>query len=86
MNHMLLKGDEAYYDHVLDIARQEVKIISEKDKQHYLNHPDYDDHHFGYGMYLRNNYIYGKVKVLEPDEMSEDIFEMIISLLKKDKA
>ena len=86
MSHILIKGDEAYYDHVFDIARQEITIMSEEDKAYYLNHPDYDEHHFEYGMYLRNNYIYGKLKVLEPDNMSEDIFETIISLLKKDKA
>lgn len=81
----LIPGDENYYDHVLDIARQEVTIMTEEDKEYYLHHPDYDEHHFGYGMYLRNNYIHGKLKVAMPDNMSEEIFETIIELLKKER-
>ena len=40
-----------YYDHVLDIAKQEVTIMSSEDKEYYLNQPDYNEHHFNYGMY-----------------------------------
>ena len=74
-----------YYDHVLDIAKQEVTIMSSEDKEYYLNHPDYNEHHFNYGMYLRNNYIHCKLNVIDPDKMSREIFETIISLLRKEQ-
>ena len=81
----LIPGDENYYDHVHDIAKQEVAIMSEEDKEYYLSHPDYYEHHFEYGMYLRNNYIHGKLNVLMADSMSEEIFKTIIELLKKER-
>ena len=74
---------EDYYDIVLDIARQEVVLMSQEDKEYYLHHPDYEEHRFSYGMYLKNNYIYGQVSDVDADRMSEEIFETIIELLRK---
>ena len=51
----------------------------------YLNHPDYTEHHFEYGMYLRNRYIHGKYEHVIADNMSDDIFETIIKLLRNRK-
>lgn len=50
-----------------------------------MNNPDYYEHHFGYGMYLRNKYIHNKIEgaVME-DVMSENIFDKIIALLKQE--
>lgn len=79
---MIINGD--YYNKIVhEIAEEEVNSMSEDDKAYYLNHPDYNKHHFGYGMYLRNNYIHDKIDVLSPDDMSGDIFEEIIKLLNK---
>ena len=44
-----------------EIVEKEVSILSNEDKDYLLNHPDYFDHHFGYGMYLRNEYIHSGV-------------------------
>lgn len=74
-----------------DIAGSEPNIcITEsyhhrKRKEYLLNNPDYYEHHFGYGMYLRNKYIHNKIEgaVME-DVMSENIFDKIIALLKQE--
>lgn len=80
---MIINGDDYYNRIVREIAEEEVNSMSDEDKEYYLEHSDYNEHHFGYGMYLRNNYIHGKIDVLSPDDMSGDIFEEIIKLLNK---
>ena len=83
-----MKKKELFFDYdekVNEIAKKEVEKMSDKDKEYYLSHSDYDEHHFDYGMYLRNKYIHGKLIVPMPDSMSADIFEAIIVLLKKEK-
>lgn len=80
---MIINGDDYYNKIVREIAEEEVNSMSDEDKEYYLNHPDYNEHHFGYGMYLRNNYIHDKIDVLSPDDMSADIFEEIIKLLNR---
>ncbi len=75
---------EKYDETVLSIAQKEVNSMSRKDRVYYLSHPDYNEHHVGYGMYLRNKYIHGKMNVLQPDNMSDDIFSKIIELLKEE--
>ena len=81
---ILLKGDKEYDDMVLDIAEKEVSTMSNEDRQYFLKHPNYYEHHYGYGMYLRNNYIHDKINVAMPDSMSRDIFESIISILRNE--
>ena len=78
-----LLTDEDYAKAVMDIAKKEVRKMSNEDKEFYLNHPDYTEHHFEYGMYLRNRYIHGKYEHVIADNMSDDIFETIIKLLRK---
>ena len=80
-----LLTDEDYAKAVMDIAKKEVRKMSNEDKEFYLNHPDYTEHHFEYGMYLRNRYIHGKYEDVIADNMSDDIFETIIKLLRKRK-
>lgn len=80
-----LLTDEDYAKAVMDIAKKEVRKMSNEDKEFYLNHPDYTEHHFEYGMYLRNRYIHGKYEHVIADNMSDDIFETIIKLLRKRK-
>ena len=39
--------------------------------------------HFGLGLYIRNNYIYNKIDLnVDADDMSYDIFNKIIEILK----
>lgn len=78
-----LLTDEDYAKAVMDIAKKEVRKMSNEDKEFYLNHPGYTEHHFEYGMYLRNRYIHGKYEHVIADNMSDDIFETIIKLLRK---
>lgn len=80
-----LLTDEDYAKAVMDIAKKEVRKMSNEDKEFYLNHPDYTEHHFEYGMYLRNRYIHGKYEHVIADNMSDDIFETIIKLLRNRK-
>ena len=71
-----------------EIVEKEVSILSDEDKAFLLNHPDYLDHHFGYGMYLRNEYIHSGVlderdddglpMLYIVDDMSDILFNRII--------
>ncbi len=70
-----------------EIADLEIRKLSEDDKKALLEHPDYQEHHFGYGMYLRNEYVHsGRLKedsmLCLPDDLSEKIFMRIIRKLK----
>ena len=77
-----------------EIAEKEVSILSNEDKDYLLNHPDYLDHHFGYGMYLRNEFIHSGVLdegdddripiLFIADDMSEILFNKIIDKLKEE--
>ncbi len=78
---------------IYEVAKKEVSDLSEKDKAFLLDHPDYDENHFGYGMYLRNKYIHtgileekdesGFVMHYMPDDLSEILFNIIINKLKE---
>ena len=60
--------------------------LTEKDKITLLDHPDPADHHFGYGMYIRNHYIHGKelsFPVLLADDLSSSIIERIIKKVQE---
>ena len=62
--------------------------LTEKDKQTLLEHPDPVDHHFGYGMYIRNHYIHGKelsFPVPFADSLSSVIVERIIKKIQENK-
>lgn len=62
--------------------------LTEKDKQTLLEYPDPVDHHFGYGMYIRNHYIHGKelsFPVPFADSLSSVIVERIIKKIQENK-
>ena len=77
-----------------EVVEKEVSVLSKEDKAFLLKHPDYFDHHFGYGMYLRNEYIHSgvlgeededKIPILYiADDMSEILFNRIIDRLKEE--
>ena len=78
-----------------EIVEIEANRLGEEDKKIILNNPDYIDYHFGYGMYLRNEYIHsGRVcddelsethLDLFPDDLSEIIFEKIVKKIREKK-
>ncbi len=69
-----------------DVARKCIADMTEEDKQAFRNDPDPSNYHFGYGMYIRNNYLRGKELPIEftfdADRMSGLILERIIELVK----
>lgn len=74
--------------YINDLATQIINNdLSENDENILLKNPNYIDYHFGLGLHIRNNYIYNKSNsfAYEPDEMSEDIFNTILILLKANK-
>ena len=69
------------------VANDCIANMSEEDKQCFKENKDPYDHHFGYGMYIRNTYIHGKnlpFYVLQADSLSHSILEKIISIINAD--
>ena len=76
---------------VSDAADDIVLNISSEDKKKLLEQPDYSRHHFGFGMYIRNHYIYSKEGGMPlpgflADSVSHKIFDRVIELLKQEQA
>lgn len=72
---------------VSDISDDVIKELDEEDKKILLKNDNYIDHHFGFGLYIRNNFIYQNDKIkykIEADFLSHRIFDEIIKKLKKD--
>ena len=67
-------------------AEDLIRNLSEEDKAALLQNPEYTDHHFGLGMYIRNHYIYTNQDLRLPavmaDGLSHKIFDQAISILK----
>ena len=54
-----------------------------------MEHPDPIDHHFGLGLYIRNNYIHGKKHkffVFRPDSLSTTIVGRVIEIIQGEGA
>ena len=82
-----LIDDEESRDAIEAVVKKELEILTEEEKQYLLDHSDYVEHHFFYGLHLRNTYIY-KSKILNnyvflsADELSHIIFDKIIDAIK----
>ena len=66
-------------------ALKVLKKLSREDKDFILKNPEPYIHHFGLGLLIRNKYIHTKKLdfiCLSPDDISSEIVEKIISLLK----
>ena len=66
---------------VADTVNDAISKLTDADKKELLEHPDPVDHHFGYGMYIRNHYIHGKelpFPVAFADDSSTEIVDEII--------
>lgn len=66
------------------IADKVIAGLSNKEIDALKESPEYS--HFGFGLYIRNNYIYNNEDIkykIEPDDFSFDIFEKIIEKITK---
>lgn len=63
--------------------------LSGTDKAALLKAPDYTDHHFGLGLYIRNHYIYANKELRLPaimaDGLSHQIFDQTIAILRREE-
>lgn len=65
------------------VANDIVNDLDEEAKQITLEYPEYD--HYGRGVWIRNHYLWCQNLPLtyrDPDDMSEDIFNRVIEILK----
>ena len=77
------KDLERYDNYVKEIANKVINELSKEEKEKLLKISDYWGKHFGLGLYIRNNYIYNKIDLnVDADDMSYDIFNKIIEMLK----
>ena len=70
---------------VADTVNDAISKLTDADKKELLEHPYSVDHHFGYGMYIRNHYIHGKelpFLVAFADDLSAEIVEEIIKKIQ----
>ena len=66
------------------VAQEVLAGLSEEDKEFIRNNPDPIGYHFSLGLYIRNKYIYeGYPDCESPDDLSGEIIERIIALLRK---
>ncbi|MBR5944331.1 MAG: hypothetical protein IKZ94_05220 [Lachnospiraceae bacterium] len=76
------KEHEKFVD---ETVKDAVSKLTEADKKALLENPDPIEHHFGYGMYIRNHYIHGKdlsFPVTFADDLSAEIVEEIIKKIQ----
>ncbi len=74
---------------VADTVKDAISKLTDTERKELLEHPDPIEHHFGYGMYIRNHYIHGKelkFPIFSADDLSEEIVEGIIKMLKQEEA
>ena len=77
------KDLERYDNYVKEIADKVINELSKEEKEKLLKISDYSGEHLGLGPYIRNNYIYNKIDLnVDADDMSYDIFNKIIEILK----
>ena len=80
----IFKDPDAFINETVEAALSE---LTEEDKKALLDNPDPLDHHFGYGMYIRNRYIHGKkhgLIAMDKDSLSAQIVEEIIKRLQEE--
>lgn len=79
------ENEEKYID---EIAAKCLSELTEEDKQVFREHPNPYEHHFWYGMYIRNKYFYENglaIPALIADNMSSQILEKIIDMCLKEE-
>ncbi len=81
----IFEQQDKYVD---EVANKCFSELTDEDKQAFREHPNPYEHHFGYGMYIRNNYLYGKeleFPAMIADNMSHQILEKIIDMCLKEE-
>jgi hypothetical protein len=79
--------NELYQKFINETAADAVSKLSKKDRKALLEHPDPLEHHFGYGMYIRNHYIRNKelpFLAVSIDRLSTEIVEEIIRRVQEE--
>lgn len=70
-----------------ETAESLIRDISEEDKEAILQNPDYAQHHFWLGLYIRNRYLYTRPETerlpFRADKISRDIFERSVEILQQ---
>ena len=69
---------------VNDIAEKVIAQLSKKELNYLKQNDEYE--HFGFGLYIRNNYIYKNENLkyrVEPDDFGYKIFERVIEKIKE---
>ncbi len=88
MDAPIMKGDKVVYvSHkwMLDVALNEVRTLSERDRVYLNKHMRYIDYHIGYAINIRNKYIFPLNYYREEAEgISKIIMEIIFSIIDPD--
>lgn len=67
-----------------EITNDVIKNLDEEIINDLKTNPEYN--HFGFGLYIRNNYVYNNDKIkyrIEPDDFSKKIYNKILENLSK---
>lgn len=73
---------------VTGTAKDCIKNFKDEEIEYLRDNPNVTMHHMGFGMYIRNHYIYGNDEAEtygEPDDISSMILEKIFSILLPDE-
>ncbi len=79
--------NELYLEFINETATDAVSKLTKKDRKALLDNPDPIDHHFGYGIYIRNHYIHNKelpFPAVSADNLSTEIVAEIIKRVQKE--
>lgn len=77
---------KTFMEFITMVADSCINDMTAKDKKTLIHHPCVGSYHFSYGMYIRNRYIHNKdfsdvSFFVEPDHLSSEILNMILSKL-----
>lgn len=83
---LLDETDSSVESFLTETATDIVSKLDDDDKQFLLENPDYTEHHFGFGLWIRNTYIHDHnlpVVFCQPDELSALVFDRVIQMLSE---
>ena len=84
---MIMAIDDYNTTFLQETAESLIRDISEEDKEAILQNPDYAQHHFWLGLYIRNRYLYTRPETerlpFRADKISRDIFERSVEILQQ---
>ncbi|MBO5521726.1 MAG: hypothetical protein J5973_08645 [Eubacterium sp.] len=84
---MIMDIDDYNTTFLQETAESLIRDISEEDKEAILQNPDYAQHHFWLGLYIRNRYLYTRPETerlpFRADKISRDIFERSVEILQQ---